>query len=76
MSNIRPAQYLLFSIASGLVWATAVSTTGYFVGRFLNLKTSVFEKNIVFIVIGFALFGLLTGYIVKRFAYKKISSEA
>jgi membrane protein DedA with SNARE-associated domain len=76
MSNIRPAQYLLFSIASGLFWATTVSTAGYFVGRFLNLRTSVFEKNIVFIVLGFALFGLLTGYIVKRFADKKISSEA
>lgn len=75
MSNIRPAQYLLYSIASGLAWATTVSAAGYFVGRFLNLRTAVFEENIVFIVLGFALFGLLTGYFVKRFAYKKISKE-
>jgi hypothetical protein len=45
-----------------------VTTVGYFVGRFFNLKTSVFEENIVLIVIGFASFGLLLGYILKVFA--------
>jgi membrane protein DedA with SNARE-associated domain len=75
MSSIKPIQYLIYSIISGLIWATTISTVGYAVGRFLNVKTSVFEKNIVFIVIGFAIFGMLMGYIVKRLAFKKMSAE-
>lgn len=75
MSNIKPMQYLMYSIVSGLVWATTVSTVGYFIGRFLNIRTSVFEKNILFIVLGFAIFGALVGYLVKRLAYRKITNE-
>ncbi len=73
MSNIKPLQYLFYSIVSGLIWATTVSTAGYFVGRFLNLKTSVFEENILYIVLGFACFGLIVGYTVKRFTFKKMA---
>lgn len=72
MSNIRPAQFLLFSVISGLLWATTVSTVGYFMGRFLNLTTAVFEENIIFIVVGFALFGLLVGFGMKQFASKQM----
>jgi membrane protein DedA with SNARE-associated domain len=68
MSHIKPIQYLFYSVTSGLIWASTVTTVGYFVGRFFNLKTSVFEENIVLIVIGFASFGLLLGYILKVFA--------
>jgi len=72
MSGIRPLQYLGYSMATGLIWATVVSTTGYYIGKFLNLKTEVFEENIFFIILGFALFGLLVGYTVKRFAQKEM----
>ena len=72
MSNIKPMQYLFYSLISGLIWATTVSTVGYFVGRFLDIKTSVFEENILFIVLGFACFGMLMGYSIKRFAFKKM----
>ncbi len=75
MSNIKPLQYLFYSIVSGLIWATTVSTAGYFVGRFLKLKTSVFEENILYIVLGFACFGFLVGYVVKRIALKKMAEE-
>jgi membrane protein DedA with SNARE-associated domain len=70
MSNIKPMQYLFYSLVSGLIWAATVSTVGYFIGRFLNIKTSVFEENILFVVIGFACFGMLVGYTIKRFAFK------
>lgn len=72
MSNIRPIQFLLYSITSGLIWALMVSTTGYFVGRFLNLSTKVFEENILFIMVGFAAFGIVIGLIVKRLAFKEL----
>ncbi len=72
MSTIKLHQYLFYSLVSGLMWASTVSTVGYFVGRFLNLKTSVFEENILLIMLGFAGFGMIVGYSIKRFAFKKI----
>ena len=72
MSHIKPMQYLFYSFVSGLIWASTVTTVGYYVGRFFNLKTSVFEENILFIVIGFASFGLLIGYALKYFASRTI----
>jgi len=74
MSNIRPLQYLVYSIISGLIWATTVSTLGYLIGRFLDLKTAVFEENIIFIVLGFAAFGMLVGYAVKRITMKELNA--
>jgi len=73
MSNIKPLQYFMYSLISGLIWATTVGTAGYFVGRFLDVKTSVFEKNILLIILGFASFGMLVGYFVKRLAVKKMA---
>lgn len=75
MSGIRPLQYLGYSVVAGLLWATVISTTGYYIGKFLNLKTEVFEQNILFIVLGFALFGFLVGYLVKRFAQKEMDIQ-
>ncbi|WP_333821225.1 DedA family protein [Ohtaekwangia sp.] len=73
MSRISPLQFLLYSIVSGLIWAGTVSTIGYFVGRFFDLKTNAFEENILWIVLGFACFGLLIGYIVKRITAQEIA---
>lgn len=72
MSNIRPIHFLFYSVAGGLAWATIVSTAGYFVGRFLDLKTSVFEENILFIVLGFATFGIVMGFILKQVAVRRL----
>lgn len=76
MSNVRPLQFLGYSIFSGLAWATTVSTVGYFIGRFLNITTDVFEENLLLIVLGFAGFGLLVGYLVKRLAFKEMVDPA
>jgi membrane protein DedA with SNARE-associated domain len=73
MSNIRPLQFLKYSVLAGLLWATTVSTIGYFAGRILNVSVLVFEKNLPFIMIGFACFGLLIGYTVKRLTFGKTS---
>lgn len=72
MSSIKPLQYLFYSVVSGVLWASTVGTVGYFVGRFLDLKTSVFEENILLIMLGFACFGMIVGYSIKRFAFKKM----
>jgi membrane protein DedA with SNARE-associated domain len=76
MSKIPVRQFLLFSIISGLGWATVVSAFGYIIGRFLELETGFFQKNIFSIVLGFALLGLLLGYFIKSITFKKIVDKA
>jgi membrane protein DedA with SNARE-associated domain len=75
MSGLSPLRYLLYSTVTGIMWATLVSTTGYWVGRLLNLQAKAFEDNFIFIVIGFALFGLVMGYIIRKVAMKKMEVE-
>lgn len=72
MSRIKPLQFLLYSVLSGLLWATTVSTVGYFIGRFLKLTAVSFEENILFIIVGFALFGLLLGLGIKQLTMHEI----
>ncbi|MEO5979086.1 MAG: DedA family protein [Chryseolinea sp.] len=76
MSKIKPLQFLFYSIVSGLMWSTSVTLVGYFLGRYLNIKTDMFEQNIIYIVLGFATFGIVLGYSIKRIAFKKLNSEA
>jgi membrane protein DedA with SNARE-associated domain len=73
MSELKLVQFLGYSIMAGLIWATTVSTVGYFVGRFLELNPKSFEENILYIMLGFATFGLTIGYLVKTVAIKKIN---
>ncbi len=75
MSKIPPKKFLFFSIVSGLLWAGIVSSLGYSIGRFLDLETSVFEQNVVYIVAGFAAFGVTIGLLLKKFTFKKIVGE-
>jgi membrane protein DedA with SNARE-associated domain len=75
MSEIPPKKFLLFSIVSGLLWAGIVSSMGYLIGRFLDLETSVFEQNVLYIVVGFAAFGVTLGLLLKRLTFKKIVGE-
>jgi membrane protein DedA with SNARE-associated domain len=75
MSGLRPIQFLFYSTVTGLLWATSVSTTGYWIGRLLELKVQSFEENILFVVLGFATLGMLIGYAIKRVAMKKMHVE-
>ena len=75
MSNISPKKFLFFSTASGILWAGMVSLLGYFIGRFLDLETSVFEQNVVYIVVGFAAFGIMLGLLIKKLTFKKVVGE-
>lgn len=75
MSGLRPLSFLLYSTVTGFLWATTVSTTGYCIGRLLELRVQSFEDNILFIVLGFGSLGLLIGYIIKHFAMRKMHME-
>lgn len=75
MSGLSPTRYLFYSTLTGLMWATLVATVGYWVGRFLNLEAKAFEDNFIFIVLGFALFGLTVGYIIRTLALKRMKAE-
>jgi membrane protein DedA with SNARE-associated domain len=72
MSEIKPLQFLGYSIVAGLVWASVVSIVGYAAGRFFDLTPLSLERNLLFIVLGFFLFGLLIGYFVKKFAERRL----
>lgn len=72
MSGLKPIHYLGYSLITGLIWATTVGSVGYAIGNFLEIKAHMFEENILWIVLGFSLFGLLVGYVVKRFAMKEM----
>jgi membrane protein DedA with SNARE-associated domain len=75
MSDVRPLQFLGYSLAAGLVWASIVSTVGYVAGQAFDLTPSSFENNILVIVISFATLGLVIGYLVKRFAEKRMKID-
>jgi membrane protein DedA with SNARE-associated domain len=75
MSHIRPSQFLFYSVVSGLIWATTVGTVGYLIGRIFNIEASVFEEYILFIVIGFASFGMIMGYSLKYLATRSLNTE-
>ena len=76
MSHIRPLQFLFYSIVSGLIWAATVGTVGYFIGRAFNIEASAFEDNILFLVVGFASFGMIMGYALKYLAARSLSNQA
>lgn len=75
MSGLRPLSFLFYSTVTGLLWATTVSTTGYWIGRLLELRVQSFEDNILFIVLGFGSLGLLIGYTIKHVAMRKMQME-
>jgi membrane protein DedA with SNARE-associated domain len=74
MSGLRPIQYLFFSTVTGLLWAATVSTTGYWIGRLLDLRVQSFEENILYIILGFGSFGLLIGYSIKEIVARKMKA--
>ena len=70
MSGLPPKRFLVFSTITGLIWATVVSTVGYWSGRIFNLDAQVFQDNLFFVVVGFAAMGLLIGLGVKKLTFK------
>jgi membrane protein DedA with SNARE-associated domain len=75
MSDVKPLQFLGYSLVAGLIWASIVGTVGYIAGQAFDLTPSYFENNILLIVICFATLGLIIGYLVKRFAEKKMKID-
>jgi membrane protein DedA with SNARE-associated domain len=67
MSGFRPYNFLFFTIVTGLLWASLVSSVGYAIGSFFSFDATSIERNFFFIVIGFASVGFFIGLTVKRF---------
>ena len=74
MSGLSLARFLFHSTITGLLWATSVSTIGYWLGRFLELRVQSFEENILYIILGFGSLGLLIGYTIKKVMSSKLQS--
>ncbi len=72
MSDIKILHFLGYSLLAGLLWATTISTVGYWVGIIFDLTTRSFEENVLLVVVGFSCLGLLVGYFVKRITEKSI----
>ena len=75
MSEIKTLHFLGYSIAAGLIWATTVSSVGFAAGYYFELTPRSFEENIVFIILGFAVFGLCVGFLVKRYADRRMGGQ-
>jgi membrane protein DedA with SNARE-associated domain len=75
MSCVKPLHFLFFSVISGIIWATVVSTAGYLVGKYFQIDVELFEKNILLIAAGFATFGILVGYVVTNLAGRAQQKE-
>jgi len=71
MSGLPPKRFLVYSTITGLIWATLVSTVGYWSGRIFNLNAQVFQDNLFFVVVGFAALGLLIGLGVTKLTFKE-----
>lgn len=71
MSNIRPGQYLFFTIVSGLIWASTVTGIGYVIGRLFGVSSEGISANLFAILCSFALFGIVLGFFVKRLVQRK-----
>ena len=76
MTNIKPIQFLGFSFAAGLTWATFVCSIGYFIGFYFSLDQQFFINNLWLMIVGFASFGLLVGFVVNKIAAKQILNES
>src|SRR5579859_1665398 len=72
MSGLAPARYLFYSVVTGLIWATTISTVGYWAGRLLSIEVKTFEDNLFFIMLGFATLGLIIGYTIRRITIRDL----
>ncbi len=72
MSGLPPLRYLFYTIVTGLIWATTISTAGYWAGRLLTIEVKTFENNFLYIMLGFAALGLAISYMVKKIAMRDL----
>ena len=75
MSRIKPSTYLFFSIVSGLIWAGTVSTIGYFIGRTFDVTAESLKENLPLIILGFASFGFLLGFVIQKLATRRMRAD-
>ncbi|NJM26629.1 MAG: DedA family protein [Bacteroidia bacterium] len=75
MSDIKPMQYLGYSVAAGLIWASVVSGVGYVAGRFMHIRTHVFEDNLLLVIGCFALLGIAIGLLIRHLTLKQLQFE-
>ncbi|MBL7864126.1 MAG: DedA family protein [Cyclobacteriaceae bacterium] len=72
IAGIRPLHFLGYSVAAGLLWASLVSTVGYFAGALFELTPSYFEENGLLVMAGFGTFGLILGLLIRWFAGQRM----
>ncbi len=72
MSGVRPLQFFFYSVVSGLLWATVVSSLGFGLGTLFQLTTQSFEDNLVVILLSLALVGLTIGWTVNRLVNRQL----
>ncbi|MGC4020512.1 MAG: DedA family protein [Cyclobacteriaceae bacterium] len=74
MSGLTPTSYLFYSVVTGLIWATTISTVGYWTGRILDLEAKAFEENFLLVMLCCAVVGLTIGYVIKKIALRNVSA--
>jgi len=75
VTGVPPLRFLAFSMMSGLLWSSLVCTAGYLAGRYFQLTAASFERHGLLIILGFATFGLILGFTVKRTAERRMASN-
>jgi membrane protein DedA with SNARE-associated domain len=61
---------------TGLLWASAVSLTGYWIGRLFELRVESFEEHLVVVILAFGAFGSLVGYTIKHIVGRQMAVES
>jgi membrane protein DedA with SNARE-associated domain len=72
MSGLRPLQFLVYSVVAGLLWASVVSITGYYIGSIFQIDAVSLQQNFLFVVLGFATFGAAIGFTVRLLVAKSL----
>jgi membrane protein DedA with SNARE-associated domain len=75
MSGFNPLKFLLYSILSGLIWASTVGFVGYNLGTLFNITADSFQQHALYLVVGFAAMGLIIGYTIKRVALARMAGD-
>ncbi len=76
LTGVRPLHFLGYSLVSGVLWATVVSTAGYLAGDYFQLTPKSFEENALLVFLAFGTFGFLLGYSIKRIAERRLQLNA
>jgi membrane protein DedA with SNARE-associated domain len=72
LTGVRPAKFLAFSVAAGILWASVVSSAGYLAGHFFRFTPQTFADHGLVVVFAFATFGFAVGLVVKRIAERRM----